>query len=245
MLIDEELTARIEPFDSFWEAPKNVDKGYNSFGKFYRRNYLKYFPKRKKGSVLVISCGPGYMVNLLKNEGYEDVLGIDSDPEKIAYAKGRRLNCRVASCFAFLKHNDEPYDMIIAEQEINHLTKREIITFLGLCWDNLREDGTLVIHTLNGANPLTGSEAMAQNFDHYNSFTEYSLRQVLEYCSFGAIRVVPLRLYVFYENPLNYIGMLLEASTSFFFRLGFVFYGKSNRLFSKKIAAICRKKSEG
>ena len=25
------LTASIEPFDSFWEAPKNVEKGFDTF----------------------------------------------------------------------------------------------------------------------------------------------------------------------------------------------------------------------
>jgi hypothetical protein len=39
------LTARIEPFDSFWEAPDNIEKGYAKFGTFYRHNYLKHFPE--------------------------------------------------------------------------------------------------------------------------------------------------------------------------------------------------------
>ena len=39
-----ELTAKIEPFDSFWEGPEDVEKGYRSFGQFYRVNYLKHVP---------------------------------------------------------------------------------------------------------------------------------------------------------------------------------------------------------
>ena len=31
---DLELTAQMEPFDSFWEGPEDVDKGYTSFFEF-------------------------------------------------------------------------------------------------------------------------------------------------------------------------------------------------------------------
>ena len=77
------LTAKMEPFDSFWEAPENIEKGYVTFGTFYRYNYLMHFPENKTANILIISCGPGYMVNLLNEEGYKNVLGIDSIEEKI------------------------------------------------------------------------------------------------------------------------------------------------------------------
>jgi len=241
MPVRRKLTARIEPFDSFWEAPQNIEKGYANFYRFYQKNYFKYIPKYKNASILVVSCGPGYFINLLENQGYTDILGIDSDPEKVKYAKRRGLNCQTEHALAFLKNNQKLFDAIFVEQEINHLTKDEILNFLKLCWDNLNNNGILIVHSLNGANPITGSEALAQNFDHYNTFTEYSLRQILSYASFQEIRVIPLNLYIFYENPLNYIGIFLDALLNLFFRLSFLFYGKTNRIFTKKIAAICKK----
>jgi len=235
------LTARIEQFDSFWEGPKNVEKGYSTFSNYYRYNYLKYMPKDKDVSILVVSCGPGYLVNLLTKEGYSNVLGIDSDPGKVRYATERKLNCRTEEAFVFLQNNHTPFDVIFCEQEINHLTKEEILIFVKLCWNNLREGGALIVHSLNGANPITGSEALAQNFDHYNTFTEYSLRQILAYSRFHQIVVIPLNLYVFSKNPLNYVCILLHTLNVLLFRLNFILYGKSNKLFTKKIAAICRK----
>jgi SAM-dependent methyltransferase len=239
------LTAKIEPFDSFWEAPENIEKGYSSFGKFYKSNYLKYMPTDKHARILVISCGPGYLVNLLTQEGYTNVLGIDSFPEKVKYAQQRNLNCRAEEAFPFLEQNIEPYDTIFCEQELNHLTKDEMLIFLNLCRDNLRENGTLMVHGLNGANPITGAEALAQNFDHYNTFTEYTLRQVLGYANFKDVKVMPLNLYVFYLNPLNYVLIALDTLYTAFFKFSFMLYGKSNRIFTKKIAAVCRKGSNG
>ena len=241
MQVDKKLTAQIEPFDTFWEAPSNIEKGYTSFGKFYQRNYLKYLQVKTGDNVLVISCGPGYFVDLLKNMGVGRVLGIDSDPDRIAYARARRLNCQVANAFSFLEEHHAAYDVIFAEQELNHLTKEEILLFLSLCRQSLKPGGMLAVHSLNGANPITGSEALAQNFDHYNTMTEYSLRQVLSFSGFRRITVFPLNLYIFYENPANYVGLFLDAVIQMVLRISFKFYGKSNRIFTKKIAAVCRK----
>jgi 2-polyprenyl-3-methyl-5-hydroxy-6-metoxy-1,4-benzoquinol methylase len=235
------LTARLEPFDSYWQAPKDVEKGYKSFGVFYKANYLKHMPKDKGASILVVSCGPGYFVNMLKQAGYTNVLGIDSFPDKVKQATDHGLNCRVASAFEFLESNQKPFDVIYAGQELNHLTKDEMVEFLRLCWKNLRSGGTMIVYGLNGANPITGAENLAHNFDHFNLFTEYSLEQVLQYTNFTNIKVIPLNLYVFYNNPLNYALMAADAGLNLFFKVCFKMYGKSVKILSKKIAAVCTK----
>jgi SAM-dependent methyltransferase len=239
-IADTPLTAKIEPFDSFWEGPANVEKGYYTFGQFYRHNYLSFLPSDRSARILAISCGPGYLVDLLTKKGFTNVLGIDSFPDKVEHARRRNLNCVVAEAFPFLYSAPSTFDAIVCEQEINHLTKEEILNFLQLCRHSLKTNGILIVHALNGANPITGAEALAQNFDHYNTFTEYTLRQVLDYAGFEDTRVFPLNLYVFYRNPLNYVLILLSALYSAFFRFSFMLYGKSNRLFAKKIAAVCR-----
>lgn len=237
----DQLTAKMEPFDSFWEGPENTEKGYEKFYQFYRHNYLKYVPADRNSQILVISCGPGYFVNTLSRHGYKNVLGIDSFEDKVVYAQQKNLNCRTAQVLPFLADKEHSYDVIICEQELNHLTKEEMLGFLALVRQRLNTGGTLIVHGLNGANPISGSEALAQNFDHYNTFTEYSLRQILEYSGFKNIYVFPLNLYVFYKNPMNYIAWGMSAALNLFFRICFILYGKSNKIFTKKIAAVCFK----
>jgi 2-polyprenyl-3-methyl-5-hydroxy-6-metoxy-1,4-benzoquinol methylase len=236
-----QLSARLERFDSFWEGPDDIERGYESLGQFYRVNYLKHLPADKAARILVISCGPGYFVNLLAEEGYSSVLGIDSHAEKVEHAVRRGLNCRVATAFEELERTEEPYDVIICEQELNHLTKDEMVAFLKLVWRRLGPGGTLVCHGLNGANPIVGAETLAQNFDHFNTFTSYSLQQVLEYSGFGDIRVFGLHLYVFYRNPANYLAWAVSSLLNVIFRALFVLYGKSNTIFTKKIGAVASK----
>jgi 2-polyprenyl-3-methyl-5-hydroxy-6-metoxy-1,4-benzoquinol methylase len=126
------LSAKLEPFDSYWQAPADVERGYKSFRQYYKHNFLPHVPTDKQTRILVVSCGPGYLVNLLKEQAYTNVLGIDSDPKKAEYALERNLNCEVANAFPFLQENPEPFDTIICEQELNHLTMDEMLEFLAL-----------------------------------------------------------------------------------------------------------------
>lgn len=234
------LSARLEPFDSYWQAPDDVESGYQNFSAYYRHNYLRRLPISKGATILVISCGPGYLVDLLAKEGYDNVTGIDSDENKIEFARNRGLNCSVARAFEFLQSSGaDNYDVIIPEQELGHLTLEETILFLQLCKNCLKDDGQLIVYTLNGANPLVGSENLAQNIDHFYTLTEYSFRQLLEISGFRNIEIHPLKLYVFWKNPLNYVGLASTFLIELILRTMFALYGKKVRVLTKKIMATC------
>ena len=46
------LAARLEPFDSYWQAPKDVEKGFGAFAAYYRSNYLPWMPRDRGGAFL-------------------------------------------------------------------------------------------------------------------------------------------------------------------------------------------------
>jgi SAM-dependent methyltransferase len=233
-----QLAARLEPFDSFWQAGKDIEKGYESFKSYYRANYLAHLPRNKAAQILVVSCGPGYLVNMLREQGYTNVLGIDSDASKVAHATQRGLPCETARAFAFLQGRVSVYDMIIPEQELNHLTLDETLEFLRLCRDALKSGGSVFAYAMNGANPLVGSENLSHNIDHFYNVTEYSLEQILALGGFTGIRILPLKLYVFWKNPLNYVGLVVTGTLELAMRVIFKLYGKNVKVLSKKIAAL-------
>jgi 2-polyprenyl-3-methyl-5-hydroxy-6-metoxy-1,4-benzoquinol methylase len=232
------LAARLEPFDSYWQAPKDIEKGYSAFNAYYRANYLSHMPAERSARILVISCGPGYLVNMLRERGYTAVLGIDSDAAKVDYARRKGLPCEVARAFEFLQSKPGQYDVIIPEQELNHLTLNETIEFLRLCRAALRPGGRVVVYAMNGANPFVGSENLAHNIDHFYNVTEYSLEQILTLAGFRDVRVFALKLYVFWTNPLNYVGLAVTSVLELTLRVIFRLYGKKVRVLSKKIAAV-------
>lgn len=232
------MAARLEPFDSYWQAPQDVQSGYQSFAAYYRANYLPHLPQDRETRILVISCGPGYLLNVLAQAGYHRVTGIDSDAAKIEHARQRGLSCEVAEAFAWLEGRRGEFDVIIPEQELNHLTLAETIEFLQMCHAALRPSGRVIVYAMNGANPLVGSENLAHNIDHFYNVTEHSLTQLLQLGGFTRIQPFALRLYVFWKNPLNYVGLAVTTVLEFLMRGIFALYGKKVRVLSKKIAAV-------
>lgn len=232
------LSARLEPFDSYWQAPKDIEAGYSSFAAYYRANYLRHLPQDRATRILVISCGPGYLVNVLAGAGYRSVVGIDSDLAKVEHGRRRGLPCEAAEAFPYLERSRGEFDVIIPEQELNHLTHEETIEFLRLCHAALRPGGRVIVYAMNGANPFVGAENLAHNIDHFYIVTEYSLTQLLELGGFRDVRTFALRLYVFWKNPLNYVGLAVTAVLELLMRVIFLLYGKKVRVLSKKVAAV-------
>jgi SAM-dependent methyltransferase len=235
------LAARLEPFDSYWQAPKDIESGYKSFAAYYRANYLPHLPADRNARILVVSCGPGYLLEVLKQAGYKSVLGIDSDPAKVEFGKRRGLPCEFARAFEYLQERRGEYDVIIPEQELNHLTHAETIEFLRLCHSSLRPGGRVVVYAMNAANPLVGSENLSHNIDHFYLVTEYSLTQLLELGGFKDVRPFALKLYVFWKNPLNYVGLAVTSVLEAAMRVIFMLYGKKVKVLSKKVAAVALK----
>jgi SAM-dependent methyltransferase len=232
------LSARLEPFDSYWQAPKDIEAGYSSFAAYYRANYLAHLPQDRATRILVISCGPGYLVNVLAQAGYKSVIGIDSDLTKVEHARRHGLPCEVAEAFGYLERSRGEFDVIIPEQELNHLTHAETIEFLQLCHAALKPGGRVIVYAMNGANPFVGAENLAHNIDHFYIVTEYSLTQLLELGGFRNVRPFALKLYVFWKNPLNYVGLAVTTLLEFVMRVIFMMYGKKVRVLSKKVAAV-------
>ncbi|MEO7773738.1 MAG: class I SAM-dependent methyltransferase [Steroidobacteraceae bacterium] len=232
------LSARLEPFDSYWQAPKDVEKGFSSFTAYYRANYLHRLPADRNVRILVVSCGPGYLVQALADAGYKNVIGIDSDPAKVAYALRRNLPCESANAFAYLESRSAQYDVIIPEQELNHLTIAETIEFLRLCYTALKPGGEVIVYAMNGANPLVGSENLSHNIDHFYNLTDYSLGQLLQIAGFTGYKPFALKLYVFWKNPMNYVGLAATGALELMMKIVFLMYGKKVKVLSKKVGGV-------
>lgn len=236
-----ELSSKICPYTTFCEGHDNIEKDYGIFYRYYKKNYGKYITDNKNAKILVTSCGYGLFINFLLKEGYSDILGIDSDINKINYAKTRGFNVMKWDSMEMLATLGNKYDMIVCEMELNHLTKQEIIDFLKKIHSMLEKEGVLIVHSLNGANPAIGPDAASQNFDHYTLFTGKSLTQILKYIGYKSIRVYPIDEYIYYKNPLNYIGRIVSDMYHLFFKFNFRMYGKKDSIFTKKVGAVCRK----
>lgn len=235
------LKAVHSPFTTFCEGPENIENGYKLFYLFHKKNYFNRIPKDKNTNILVISSGVGYFQYSLKKWGYSNVLGIDSDSKKIAYAKEKGFNSEEGNCFEFLKDKENKFDLIFAEQEINHLTIEEVLIFLKLCYQALKPEGKLIINAANSANPFISTEYLGNNIDHFTSFTENNLRQCFSLVPFKKPVVFCHDFYVLWYNPLNYVAKAITSSIHLLLFILFKLYGKSNKLFTKRIGVMAEK----
>jgi 2-polyprenyl-3-methyl-5-hydroxy-6-metoxy-1,4-benzoquinol methylase len=232
------FAARAEPFDTYWQGTRDLRKGFRDFEIYYRANYLKRIPADRNTSILVLSCGPGYLVNALVRARYTRVLGIDSDPAKIAHAVERGLPCRAEAAFDHLAAHPGEYDLIIPEQELNHLTIDETIEFLKLCYTALKPGGQVLVYAINGTNPIVAPEHISHNIDHFYNVTDYSLKQLLQLGGFERIEPFACKLYVFWDRPLNYVGWAITNTLELVMRGLFRLYKNPVRIMSKRIAAV-------
>ena len=235
------LTAIHSPFTTFCEGPEEIQKGYHLFYLFHRRNFLHRLPKEKNAEILVVSSGVGYFQYSLKKWGYNRVNGIDSDQVKVEYAAGKGFDSECADCFDYLEKIENRYDLIFAGQEVNHLTRDELIVFLKLSYKALKKDGVLIITAANCANPIISTEYLGNNIDHYTSFTENNMKQYFSMTPFEELEVFPHDFYVLWTNPLNYIAKFLTGCLHFFLKMIFRMYGKSNDIFTKRLGVIAKK----
>ncbi len=232
------FAARSEPFDTYWQGTRDLTKGFRDFEIYYRANYLPRIPADRNISILVLSCGPGYLVNALQRAGYTRVLGVDSDPAKISHALDRKLPCRVESAFDHLASHPREYDLIIPEQELNHLTVAETIEFLELCYAALMPGGQVLVYAINGANPIVSPEHISHNIDHFYNVTEHSLAQLLLLGGFQRIEPFACKLYVFWDRPLNYVGWAITNALECVLRVIFRLYDSRVHIMSKRIGAV-------
>ena len=233
-----QLTGKIHSWTTFCEGIPNIEEGFRYYDLLYRRNYTHLLPQDKNAEVLVTSAGVGYFVTFLNQMGFEKVIGVDSDQSKVEYARAKNFNVIRENAFDLLEDTDNMFDLIVAEQEINHLTKEELVVFLTRARKRLRDGGRLILNSTNYANPLTAIDHFAHNFNHFVGYTENSIEQVFEYCGFGDVVCYPIDNYVFYKDPLNWIAKAITELFSLFFTITYKMYGKSGKLFTKRIIGV-------
>jgi len=85
------------------------------------------------------------------------------------------------------KFNNE-FDMIIANDIVEHLKKQEVIQFLDAIYASLKPTGVLLLGTVN-AFSLFGAAMVFVDFTHEVGFTPISLAQVLRACGFAEVKV--------------------------------------------------------
>lgn len=164
----------------------------NSQIKTWRRQFKGVLPADKHSKILEIGCGPGAFLYFLRNEGYQNLEGIDISSEQVLRAKEGNLPAEVADAISYLSDKDGVYDWIACFEVVEHFEKKDVIPFLQSIRRALKNRGILVVSTPNMLS-FVGTGMRYTCFTHEVGFTPSSLTQVLRISNFKNINVKPCR----------------------------------------------------
>ena len=128
----------------------------------------------KKANILEIGCSTGYLLSVLKKDGYENLLGIEPAPKCRDIAKKEYdLNVKTVDLENF--NSSEKYDLIILSAVLEHLV--ELKDSIEKIKNLLKDGGYLYIGVPDTSNfYLNTTEPFGEfSTEHINFFTESSL----------------------------------------------------------------------
>jgi len=162
---------------------------YNLFARVSKKRFDGILPERKPVKIIDLACGAGHFLYFLQKEGYTDTQGIDLSEEQLEVANKMGVeNLKKADLFDYLPKHPQSFDMIIANDIIEHLKKDEVLEFLDMIYNSLVPNGRVLICTIN-AQSLFGARTVFIDFTHEQGFTPISLSQVLRICNFEDVKV--------------------------------------------------------
>ena len=170
---------------------------FDHLRRIYKKRFNDFMPKGKTAKIIDIACGAGHFLYYLQREGYINTCGIDLNKEQLEVAKRIGVkNVKQADLFKFLPNNVENFDVIIANDIIEHLNKSKVLIFLDLIYQSLKPCGKVLISTAN-AQSLFGANGVFADFTHETGFTPISLAQIMRVCHFKDVKV-------YGEKPIPY-----------------------------------------
>lgn len=209
--------------------------------RFFNTNYLKFLPSEKAARILDIGCGTGDFLSYLNSNNYTNYLGIDISKEQIDHCKihvTKKVQL-INNLNVFLGENKNSFDFILMNDVIEHIEKEEIIDTLSLVLASLKENGVVVIRTVNLKNRW-GMAVRYMDFTHTVGFTEESIRQVMLTTGFKNVSLAS-EIHPVHDIK-SFVRISLKRLFEFVYRLEYIAsFGAFNPMLSNMLIAIGRK----
>ena len=172
-----------------FEDRESYRESCKHYTQYYHDLYGEYIPPCRDSTILEIGCSFGWFLHYLDERGYPNILGIDSDSEKIDIIKKFGVNkAENIDAFVFLKDKKEYYDLVVVTYVLEHIPKDKIFEFLNLIYESLKKGGKIIVTVPNMESPLN-LRIRYLDFTHELSFTVNSLLYVLYYSNFDDLKI--------------------------------------------------------
>jgi len=222
--------------DKVYAKTNKLDGIFKNVCRMYDRMYGNIMPTNREAKILDLACGAGQFVKYCDNEGYTNITGVDLSPRQVEYCQtaiefqSGKIKFVNSEVFDFLESRKDEFDLIVANDFIEHLTKDKGIELVGLVAEALKPGGRLILKTGNMA-AFGGIVIWCNGLDHECGYTEKSLRSLLAIWDFEEIEIIP------YYGGLKKQKRLLDIFF-YFQRLMFryIYAGDYPKVYTKIIA---------
>jgi SAM-dependent methyltransferase len=154
-----------------------------------KKMLAKLLPQHRDASILDIGCGMGFALLALRDLGYKNIEGIDTDLGQVDFCIKQGLNVnRVDDSSDFLRDKSNKYDSVILLDVLEHVPIDCQLNFLKSINSALSENGAIICKVPN-ANSSLASRWRYNDWTHHCSFTEYSLDFLLSNAGFDEIQI--------------------------------------------------------
>ena len=200
----EGAAARAERFaDAHYLAFENRFRGSSEDLRRRLGPYVTYFDSRSP--VLDLGCGLGEFLELLRDSGIE-AFGIDGNREMVRACRDRGLQAEEGDLIAYLEERDsDSAGGIFAAQVVEHLPPHLIRKVVAECHRVLRDDGRLILETVNPKSLLALVESFYRDLTHQKPLHPDTLDFMLRAVGF---REVEIR----FASPVSQRARLLAVS---------------------------------
>ncbi len=200
------------------DTPEHIAKMIS----FYKSNILQYFTCPKDSLILDIGCGMGFLLLSLKDAGFKNLIGIDTDEGQVNSCIAKGLNVEIVTdSIAYLKQNKQKFDVITSFDVIEHIPVDMQIDFCKAIMEALKPKGFLIA-TVPNANSFLASRNRYIDFTHHVTFTEISLDFILYNAGFKKIEIKPMDFVKFSISPLKFSHWIIFKMFRIFRRLNFI-----------------------
>lgn len=177
--------------DKVYAKSNVLDGQFRGICAMYRELYGRFMPADKTASIVDIGCGPGQFLKFCLKTGYNNILGIDLSDGQVQYAHDHITKKVIkGDGLTFLGAHPNTFDLVVANDLIEHLPKDRALEFVGLVKQALKPGGRILLKTGNMA-AFGGLVMWCNALDHECGYTERSLSVLLEVWDFQNVQIIP------------------------------------------------------
>lgn len=158
--------------------------------RYHRGMLSRLLPPPTDAPVLDVGCGFGFVMNMLQESGFSNVMGIDIDAGQVETCKRRGLSVDLTSnSAAYLNERPQQFALVTMTDVLEHVPVADQIALVKAVYNALKPGGRLVVQVPNATTWLAARNRY-MDFTHKSSFTEHSLTFVFRAAGFPEV-IIP------------------------------------------------------